>query len=89
MAGSAENSRQANFLLFKFHSLNPMLALNLAASKLAGIEWGLESLAPFVWSWNALFAFFIWSIAYGIVILMQKDKRGAKAFTSFSPPSAC
>jgi hypothetical protein len=83
MAGSAENSRQANFLLFKFHSLNPMLALNLAASKLAGIEWGLESLAPFVWSWNALFAFFIWSIAYGIVILMQKDKRGAKSVHLF------
>jgi hypothetical protein len=83
MAGSAENSKQATFLLFKFHSFNPMLALNLAASKLMGTGLDIESLAPYVWSWNALFAFFIWSLAYGIVILMQKDKRGPKSVHLF------
>jgi hypothetical protein len=83
IAGSAENSRQATFLLFKYHSLNPMLALSLTASKLAGTGWGMESLAPYVWTWNALFAFFIWSLAFGIVILMQKDKRGAKSVHLF------
>jgi hypothetical protein len=83
VAGSTENSRQTTFLLFKFHSLNPMLALNLAASKLAGIGWGMESLAPYVLGWNALFEFFIWSLAFGIVILMQKDKRGPKSLHLF------
>jgi hypothetical protein len=83
VAGSAENSRQSTFLLFKFHSLNPMLPLNLAASKLMGAGWDMESLTPYVWSWNVLFAFFIWSLAYGIVILMQKDKRGAKSVHLF------
>jgi hypothetical protein len=83
LAGSTENSEQATFLLFKFHSLNPMLALNLAASKLAGIAWHMQSLAPYVRSWNALFAFFIWSLAFGIVILMQREKRSLKSIHLF------
>ena len=82
-AGSADDARIATFLLFKFHPLNPTIALNLGASSIAGIEWGIDSLAPYVWSWNALFAFFIWSIAYGIVLLIQRDKRGPKVVHLF------
>ena len=80
---SAEFSEMATFLLFKFHALNPLLAVHLAVTKLMGMEWGLEALAPFVWRWNTLFAFFIWSVAYGIVLLMQKDKRGIKGVHLF------
>lgn len=79
LAGAAEPSAQATFQLFKFHSLNPLLAVNLAAAKLAGLPWGVESLSPYVWSWNALFAFSIWSVAYGIVLLLQRDQRGPKS----------
>ncbi len=78
LAGSPESSQQAVFLLTKFHPANPMLAVNLAALKLMGTAWDVESLAPYVWSWNALFAFFIWSCAYGIVLLMKKDNLGPK-----------
>lgn len=81
--GSAEYTEMATFLLFKFHSWNPLLALHLFFTKLLGLDWGLAALAPFVWSWNALFAFFIWSVAFGIVLLMQKDKRGPKSVHLF------
>ena len=78
LAGSSETATQASFLLFKYHPANPMLAMNLAALKLMGTAWDVESMAPYVWSWNALFAFFIWSCAYGIVLLMKKDNLGPK-----------
>jgi hypothetical protein len=83
IAGSAELSRQANFLLLKFHFVNPMLALNLAASKLVNVAWDTESLAPYVLRWDSLFVFFLWSLAYGIVLLMQRDKRGPKVVHLF------
>lgn len=78
LAGSPETSKQASFLLIKFHPANPMLAMNLAALKLMGAAWDIESLAPYVWSWNVLFAFFIWSCSYGIVLLMGKHNLGTK-----------
>ncbi|BBO74957.1 hypothetical protein DSCW_23740 [Desulfosarcina widdelii] len=80
LAGSPETSQQNLFLLVKFHPLNPLLAFNLIIFKLTGISWGIESIAPFVWSWKALFVFFVWSCALGIVLLMRKDNWGAKAF---------
>lgn len=80
LAGSPEASQQNLFLLVKFHPLNPLLALNLTIFKLTGISWGIESIAPFVWSWNALFALFVWSCAFGIVLLMRKDNCAAKVF---------
>lgn len=78
LGGSAEAYGQSTFLLFKYHWLNPLQAMNLAAASVMGLDWGAEMLAPFVWSWNALFAFFIWSIAYGILMLMHKVKSGIK-----------
>jgi hypothetical protein len=78
LSGSAESSRQASFLLFKFHPANPMLAANVIALKLRGTA-NLVSLAPYVWSWNALFVFFIWSLAYGIFLLRHGDNVWPKA----------
>ena len=80
LSGSPEDSQQALFLLAKFHPFNPLLALNLVLLKLMGISWGLESMGPYLWHWNALFAFFLWSCVCGIVFLMSKDNRGAKVF---------
>jgi len=71
LSGSAESSKQAYFLLFKFHPANPMLAANLIASKLRGTV-DFESLAYYV-NRHTLFAFFIWSLAYGILLLMHKN----------------
>ncbi|MBW2514132.1 MAG: hypothetical protein JRE21_06140, partial [Deltaproteobacteria bacterium] len=79
LAGSQEPSEMAIFLLYKFHHMNPFLALNLAAAKIMGLSWGVESFAPFVWSWNILLGFFIWSVAYGILLLLQKGRQGAKS----------
>ena len=44
-----------------------------------GLSWGVASFAPFVWSWNVLLGFFIWSVAYGILLLLQKSRQGAKS----------
>jgi hypothetical protein len=83
LAGSPETSKQASFLLIKFHYANPMLAMNLATLKFMGAAWDIKSLAPYVWSWNMLFAFFIWSCSYGIVLLMKKDHIGSKCLHIF------
>jgi hypothetical protein len=56
-----------------------MLALNLAAASLAGTGWEIQSLAPYVWHWNALFAFFLWSFACGIALLIRRDHLVAKS----------
>jgi hypothetical protein len=54
-----------------------MLAVNLIASKLLGAA-DSEHLASYVWNLNVLFAFFIWSLAYSILLLMHKDDVWAK-----------
>ena len=72
LSGSQDTAAQQLFILFKYHSFNPMLAMNLAAFKLLGHSWGLESLAPYIWSWNVLFAFFVWSCAYGIILMISR-----------------
>ncbi len=78
IAGSQEPSEMAIFLLFKYHYMNPLLALNLVAAKITGLSWGVASFAPFVWSWNVLLGFFIWSVAYGILLLLRKGRQGMK-----------
>jgi hypothetical protein len=85
IAGSQEPSEMSIFLLYKYHYMNPLLALNLVAAKIMGLSWGVESFAPFVWSWNVLLGFFIWSVAYGILLLLRKDRQGMKsAYIVFS-----
>ncbi len=79
IAGSQESSEMAIFLLYKYHYLNPLLALNLVAAKIMGLSWGVASFAPFVWGWNVLLGFFIWSVAYGILLLLRKDRQGIKS----------
>jgi hypothetical protein len=78
IAGTQESSEMAIFLLYKYHYMNPLLALNLAAAKIMGLSWGVQSFAPFVWSWNILLGFFIWSVAFGILLLLHKDRQGMK-----------
>jgi hypothetical protein len=79
IAGSQESSEMAIFLLYKYHFLNPLLALNLVAAKIMGLSWNVASFAPFVWSWNVMLGFFIWSVAYGILFLLRKDRQGIKS----------
>ena len=83
LAGLPDLSRQASFLLFKFHPANPMLAMNLAALILMGTAPDVDSLVPYVWSWNVLLAFFIWSFVYGILLLVRKDNVVPKSFYLF------
>jgi hypothetical protein len=84
--GSTESMQQQSFLLFKFHSANPMLALNLlAANSRGGVD--IQSLSPYVWHSNTLFAFFIWSFAYSILLLTHKDRIWPKIIHLFF--SAC
>ncbi|MBW2635077.1 MAG: SH3 domain-containing protein, partial [Deltaproteobacteria bacterium] len=79
ISGSQESSDMAIFLLYKYHFMNPLLSLNLVASKFMGLAWDVQSFAPFVWSWNFLLGFFIWSGAYGILLLLQKGRKGVKS----------
>ena len=83
LAGSPDLSKQASFLLFKFHPANPMLAMNLTALKLMGAAPDVDALVPYTWSWNVLLAFFIWSFVYGILLLMRKDNVVPKSFHLF------
>jgi hypothetical protein len=76
IAGTQDSSEMAIFLLYKYHYMNPLLTLNLAAAKIMGVSWGVQSFAPFVWSWNVLLGFFIWSVAFGILLLLHRDRQG-------------
>jgi hypothetical protein len=73
ISGSTDTTKQAAFLLFKYHPANPMLAVNLLASKLTGAL-DIESLIPYVWNLNFVFAFFIWSFGYSILLLKNKNE---------------
>ncbi|MGD8960730.1 MAG: hypothetical protein PVI27_12855, partial [Desulfobacteraceae bacterium] len=79
LAGAPDLCGQAIFLLVKFHPFNPMLALNLSAASLTGAGWDIQSLAPYLWHWNALFAFYLWSFACGIALLIRRDHQFAKS----------
>lgn len=78
LSGATESSQQAFFQLLKQHPANPMLAANLIASELTGAGIPGPS-AGYVWSSNILFAFFIWSFAYGVLLLMHKNNVWPKA----------
>ena len=86
ISGSTDSTKQAVFLLFKYHPANPMLAVNLLASKLTGAL-DIESLIPYVWNSNLVFAFFIWSFGYSILLLMNKNEIWPKSIHLFF--SAC
>jgi hypothetical protein len=83
IAGSQEASERSLFLLFKYHSMNPLLALNLVVVKMMDLSWNVQSFAPYVWGLSALLAFFIWSLAFGILLLLQKGNQGAKSVYLF------
>jgi len=69
-AGTAEPARNAVFILMKYHSLNPLLALNLVGQITTQSGLDVAALAPFVWNWNILFFLYVWSFAFGIAMLI-------------------
>jgi hypothetical protein len=83
LAGSSEPAKQASFLLFKNHPLNPLLPVNLIAANLSGMAPNVQSLASFIWNWNYLLLFLIWSVVYGIVLLIKKTEVWPKAVHLF------
>jgi len=83
LAGSSEPAKQASFLLFKNHPLNPLLPVNLLAANLSGMAPNVQSLASFIWNWNYLLLFLIWSVVYGIVLLIKKTEVWPKAIHLF------
>lgn len=82
ISGSAEETRQASFLMLKYHPANPMLAVNLLISKLKGVA-DIESLVPYAWNLSYIFAFFIWSFVYSILLLKHQGKTGSKTIYLF------
>jgi hypothetical protein len=77
-AGTAEPARNATFMLMKYHSLNPLLALNLIGQVLIQSGVDVAALAPFVWNWNFLFFLYVWSFAFGIAMLVRQGMPLAK-----------
>jgi hypothetical protein len=75
IVGSAQRSLLA---LFKFYPLTPMLPINLVTAKAAGKALEIDSLLPFVWGSAYLFAIFIWSLAYGTLLIIQRGMRISK-----------
>lgn len=71
VTGNPESSRNASFLLMKYHPANPMLAVNLGVQAATATEWDRASLAPYVWHWNVLLFLYIWSFAFGILLFLR------------------
>ena len=82
-AGSNEPARQASFLLFKYHPLNPLLPFNLITAKASGMPLDINAMSSFIWNWNYVLLFFIWSVGYGIVLLLGKIEQGPKIIHLF------
>ena len=77
-AGTAEPARNATFMLMKYHSLSPLLALNLVGQIMTPSGLDVAALAPFVWNWNILFFLYVWSFAFGIAMLVRRGMPLAK-----------
>lgn len=78
-AGTAEPAQNATFMLMKYHSLNPLLALNLVGQIMAPSGLDVAALAPFVWNWNILFFLYVWSFAFGIAMLIRQGMPLSKS----------
>jgi hypothetical protein len=75
MVGSAQQSLLA---LFKSYPATPMLPINVVTAKAAGKALEINSLLPFVWGSAYLFGIFIWSLAYGTLLIIQRGIRVSK-----------
>jgi hypothetical protein len=78
ITGLTESAKQAVFLLFKFYPAAPILPVNLIAAKVTLKTIGVDSLLPFAWSSSQLLGFFIWSLAYGTLLLKFQGNRFPK-----------
>lgn len=77
-SGMTESAKQTLLLLFKSYPAAPMLPINLITAKAAGKVLEVDSLMPFIWGSPYLFGVFIWSLAYGTLLLMQRGMRFPK-----------
>jgi len=75
---SPESSQNALFELFKFHPATPLLPINLLILKIAGASIDPGPLMPFAWRLTSMFAFFIWSIVFGGLLLMLPGRKTLK-----------
>ncbi|MDD2391158.1 MAG: hypothetical protein PHP23_15715 [Desulfobacterales bacterium] len=75
---SAESSRNALFELFKYHPSTPLLPINLLILKIAGTAIDPDTLTPFAWGLTSIFAFFIWSVVFGGLLLMLPGRKTLK-----------
>ena len=78
LTGLTESAKQALFVLFKFYPATPILPVNLVAAKLTLVTMEADSLMPFAWSSSQLLGFFIWSLAYGTLLLRFRGNRFPK-----------
>lgn len=75
---SPESSPKALFELFKYHPATPLLPINLLILKISGTAIDPGPLMPFAWQLTSIFAFFIWSIVFGGLLLMLPGRKTLK-----------
>ena len=77
-SGMVETAQQSLLALFKSYPAAPVLPINVVTAKAAGTIAGVDSLMPFIWGSPYLFGIFIWSLAYGTLLLRQRGMKVAK-----------
>jgi hypothetical protein len=77
-SGMVEPAQQSLLVLFKSYPAAPVLPINVVTAKAAGKALEISSLLPFVWGSAYLFGIFIWSLAYGTLLIMQRGMRVSK-----------
>ena len=78
VSGVMESAQQSLLVLFKSYPAAPVLPINVVTAKAAGKALEINSLLPFVWGSAYLFGIFIWSLAYGTLLIMQRGIRVTK-----------
>ena len=77
-SGMTDSAKQTLLLLFKSYPATPVLPINLVTAKAAGTVLEVDSLMPSIWGSPYLFGIFIWSLAYGTLLLRQRGIKVAK-----------
>jgi len=77
-SGMTGPAKQTLLLLFKSYPAVPVLPINLVTAKAADTILKVDSLLPFIWGSPYLFGIFIWSLAYGTLLLRQRGMKVAK-----------
>jgi hypothetical protein len=77
-SGMVEPAQQSLLALFKSYPAAPVLPINVVTAKAANNALEISSLLPFVWDSAYLFGIFIWGLAYGTLLIMQRGVRVSK-----------